>query len=257
MGIYLKLTLFVVCVGLATAFYLATEPASDQRSSTDISSSQQSAHRSAIETPPLARVDTPRNSSQVDERSVGSPDVNATPEIEIPAADYNARVLASLDPEIKTQLVDHGWLDPLEVEHGTVYTDGVYSDYQSYDFETITQLAEGGDRRAQLAASMRADVGLKQRQRYARMAAAQGYTSALARLGLDMMKGFYTFDTEQEELEVRASGFVYFLAARMLGDIGANDPELWADLSAEYKNTHFAETEKEAEELVRAIRALQ
>ena len=114
---------------------------------------------------------------------------------------------------------DQGYVDPA----------GTYSDYSSYDTPTIIQIAETGDRRALLEAAKRGSIPFERRQQYALLAAEQGYTSALFRVG---MAGLIAPPPGVEssktiDLPDPVTAVALLITAKELGDSGANQGEVW------------------------------
>lgn len=142
-------------------------------------------------------------------------------------------------------------------EEGHRYEAGSSSDYQSYDLETLIQLAEAGDREAQLLASLHKKLPLEQRREYVVAAAKQGYTSALMRFGVSQMMSASPLSgskmSADEATQSRINGFAYIYASRELGDYASEDAEFFNSFRSQIQEEDFEEAIALAEQIVDEI----
>lgn len=101
------------------------------------------------------------------------------------------------------------------------------SSYAGYNIDTLVALAESGDKRALLHASLRpSSLTVNQRKRYAIEAAKQGYTSALVGLGGQLLMP--TKEASEKLEPDPVLGFALMLVAYEAGDAALRSRNTWA-----------------------------
>lgn len=110
-----------------------------------------------------------------------------------------------LTEENRKRLIERGYME---------LSDGGWASYSSYDKATLRQMANGGDRAAQVAASQKTAFTIEERATYAEMAAARGYTAGLFKFGKAM-------ELMPSNANARRLSYAYQLAAAELGDPAA------------------------------------
>ncbi len=156
-----------------------------------------------------------------------------------------SRITATTIPA--TVMVEDGYVDPA----------GTYSDYASYDTATIIQIAEAGDRRALLEAAIRGSIPFEERQHYALLAAEQGYTSALLRVGMAVLAGPPpgTDPNAIGDPPDPTTGVALIIAAQQLGDSGANESNVWDIVKVRVSEKQIRDAENKAQEILRDLQA--
>jgi len=164
-------------------------------------------------------------------------------ELEIPSVedqDPNEALLAKVMSQEDYRLDEDG-----ELLQGT--------NWLAYDNETLMKIADTGERRGLLEASMRIGIPLEKRQQYALQAASQGYTSGLVRLGISSLhwpdKQFTTTPDSNAADPVTSTALI--IIARELGDAMASQPETWQLVSAHVSDEQLLEAEDRAAVLLR------
>lgn len=164
-------------------------------------------------------------------------------------------VLSHLSPETLESMIEDGWIDPLALQDDNYDPVSIYSDYQSYDTRTLMDLAEAGDAKAQLFASMSSEISLEEREEYAIDAASQGLTSGLARLGATLIFFPSSLESEIDNHSLIRTGLSYYLAAVELGDVSGEDPVLLDSILRQFSDTNIKDVEAAAQEIVIAVKS--
>lgn len=97
------------------------------------------------------------------------------------------------------------------------------SNYQAFDSEMLVEMAEGGDRIAQVFATTRVQIDANKREAFAIRAAAAGYTSGLVRFGLGQAQDRLTTTARNSQLSAASASYGYLQAALELGDPFVSD----------------------------------